>query len=366
MSKKRHAATHRKKKKKRAVFKVLRRTGLVLITIVVLLVLGLCMILGMVFRGPSKTARDVLTMSLTEASATKWIPGLFLGEGTVAQIRSKVSAQLPDDVSDASKVVIQKDLVVANNDEWKDYPDGIRIQNLSGDTYNAYVMIIKDPSRVYMATSSSTFSKSIPGVRINKKIEIEGAAAAINAGAFFDDGTASAEVGSVPCGLVFAGGNCAWDDGTTYDGFVGFNQEDILVVAKSMTKNQAMEQGIRDGCCFGPVLIMNGVINEEAYNSNSGYNPRTCIGQREDGAVIFLCVDGRQAGSLGATYADLIDILVENNAVNACNLDGGSSTVMLYRDTYGIYGESGQIQMINNYSLLQQEPRKMPTFFMVR
>ena len=77
-------------------------------------------------------------------------------------------------------------------------------------------------------------------------------------------------------------------------------------------------------------------------------------------------MDGRQAGSLGATYADIIDILVENNAVNACNLDGGSSTIMLYRDTYGRYGEAGTVQMINNYSLLQQEPRKMPTFYMVR
>ena len=62
---------------------------------------------------------------------------------------------------------------------------------------------------------------------------------------------------------------------------------------------------------------------------------------------------------------DIIDIMVENDAVNACNLDGGSSTIMLYRDNYGRYGEAGEVQMINNYSLLQQEPRKMPTFFMV-
>lgn len=354
-----------KKKRGRILLMVLRRFFLVLITMIVLLLIGLCMVLAMVFRGPSETARDVLTMSLTEASATKWVPGLFLGDELVEQIRTKVSAQLPDDVTDTTKIVIQTDNVVSGTDEWKDYPDGIRIENVSGDTYNAYVMIIRDPSKVYMATSSDHFSRSVPGARINKQIEEEGAIAAINAGAFFDNGTASPEVGSVPCGLVFADGKCVWDDGSTYNGFAGFNQEDILVVAKSMTKSQAEELGIRDGCCFGPVLIMNGVVNEEAYNSNSGYNPRTCIGQRADGAVIFLCVDGRQAGSLGATYADIIDIMVENDAVNACNLDGGSSTIMLYRDDYGRYGEAGEVQMINNYSLLQQEPRKMPTFFMV-
>ena len=133
-----------------------------------------------------------------------------------------------------------------------------------------------------------------------------------------------------------------------------------------MTAAQAQELNIRDGCCFGPVLIINGSINEDVYNANSGYNPRTAIGQRADGSVIFLCIDGRQAGSLGGTYADIINIMVEFGAVNACNLDGGSSTVMLYRDMQGRYGEPGQVQMINNYSLLQEKPRKMPTFFMVR
>ena len=81
--------------------------------------------------------------------------------------------------------------------------------------------------------------------------------------------------------------------------------------------------------------------------------------------MIFLCIDGRQASSLGGTYADAIDILVEYGAVNACNLDGGSSSVMYYLDTYGKYGEAGQLQMINNYSLLQEQAREMPTFFMV-
>jgi len=106
---------------------------------------------------------------------------------------------------------------------------------------------------------------------------------------------------------------------------------------------------------------MNGNINEEAYNDPSGLNPRTCIGQRADGAVIFLCVDGRSISSLGGTYADCIDIMVEYGAVNACNLDGGSSTVMMYRDP-----ETGKADIVNNYALLQADPRRMPTFFMVK
>jgi exopolysaccharide biosynthesis protein len=89
--------------------------------------------------------------------------------------------------------------------------------------------------------------------------------------------------------------------------------------------------------------------------------------------VLFVCIDGRQAGSLGGTYADIINIMKEYGAVNACNLDGGSSTVMLYKDQQGLYKDDDSRQhfgddivMINNYSLLQSEPRRMPTFFMVR
>lgn len=150
-------------------------------------------------------------------------------------------------------------------------------------------------------------------------------------------------------------------------GFAGFNEDNVLIVHKeNISQAQAEELNIRDGCCFGPVLIMNSEINMEAYNNIAGLNPRTAIGQRKDGAVIFVCIDGRQPSSKGGEYADIIDIMVEYGAVNACNMDGGSSTVMMYRDTYGKYGTAGQVQMINSYSLLQAEPRRMPDFWMVR
>lgn len=359
-----------KSRTRRMVLTVVGRTLLMVFTVVILLVIGLSMVLNLIFNGPSQAACRVLTNSLHEASATKWIPKLFLGEEKFNQLLYDVPENLMElqGTTDTNKVQINTDALLSpNNDEWKNHPDGVRIENVSGDTFNAYVMIIRDPSKVYMATSSKTFSKDIPGTRITDQIDTEGAIAAINAGAFFDNGTSSPMVGSVPEGLVIAGGEVVWNSGAApEEGFAGFNQDNVLVVAQTMTASRAKELGIRDGCCFGPVLIMNGQINEKEYNANSGYNPRTAIGQRADGAVIFVCIDGRQTSSLGGTYADLIDIMVEYGAVNACNLDGGSSTVMLYRDNYGLYGTPGQVQMINNYSLLQAKPRRMPTFFMVR
>ena len=82
--------------------------------------------------------------------------------------------------------------------------------------------------------------------------------------------------------------------------------------------------------------------------------------------MIFVCIDGRQASSPGGTYKDVIDIMISYGAVNACNMDGGSSSVMMYRDTQGRFGPAGELKMMNSYSLLQSEPRKMPDYWMVR
>ena len=372
----RGTARRRKKKASKAkniFITVLCRFLLALLTTVVVLVVGLSLVLNLIFNGPSHAARDVLTMSLLEASATKWVPGLFLGSETVDAIRNE-DKNVPDDLELPERPPVTIEPGKVNPDEWANHPDGVYIEDIRGGSYNAYVMIIKDPSKVYMATSSTSFSKDKAGLRINEAIKKEGAIAAINAGAFFDNGTATPVVGSVPEGLVIAGGQVLWTSGQAPEnGFAGFNEDNVLVVDHTMTAKRAKELKIRDGCCFGPALIINGEINQKAFASASGYNPRTAIGQRADGAVIFLCVDGRQAGSLGATYADIINILLGYGAVNACNLDGGSSTVMLYRDQYGLYDGDDKRQrfddnvvMINTYPLLQTEPRRMPTFFMVR
>ena len=365
-----------KKKKKGSglLGRIIRRFFLVLFTVVILAAAALVLVMNLVFNGPSPAARDMLTMTLIEASATKWVPALFLGEETVAEIRTgKVeNTGLEDDVTDTTKVIIQaNNVITGESNEWDNYPDGVRIEHRFGDTYNAHIMIVRDPAQVYMGISTDQgFSTAIPGKRLTEVMEENpDCVAAINAGAFNDDGTGGSYVGSTPLGLVMSGSKCVWTSGKQpgLEGFAGFNEDNILVVSKTnLSQSEAENLKIRDGCCFGPVLIVNGEVNLEAYNNKSGFNPRTAIGQRADGAVIFVCIDGRQAGSLGGTYADIINIMQEYGAVNACNMDGGSSSVMMYRDTYGKLGTAGETVMVNNYSLLQSQPRRMPNFWMVR
>ena len=369
------AAESETPKKKRSlgrkIFCFARRALLLVLVVALLLVAAAAMACHAIFNGPSQDAREMLYNTFMEPSGTKWIPGLFLSKAEIDAIENKQTPLPPaSDISGQITININTNTSLnGENDEWKDHPDGIRIEHIKGESYTAHVMIIRDPSRVYLGTSNQNFyGQQEPGLRLNVAIDRFDAVAAINAGAFWDDGKGGAKVGTVPEGLTISQGSIRWNEQDTYTvtGFAGFTEDHVLVVARSMTAAKAQELGIRDGVGFGPVLIVDGKSNATVYNDDSGgQNPRTCIAQRADGAVIFLCIDGRQASSLGGTYADCIDILMEYGAVNACNLDGGSSSAMFYRDVYGKYKDKGEVFMVNNYSLLQSNPRRMPTFFLV-
>lgn len=256
------------------------------------------------------------------------------------------------------------------NDEWANSPDGIHIETYEWETFTAHIMVIRNPANVYLATSTDDFSTETPGISMDAAMDKENAIAAINASYFWDDGSGSLAVGSLPAGLVLSHNTVVWDkfhDLVPEKGFVGFNQDNILIVSDTMTAEKASALGIRDGCAGGPILMINGKPVEEIYTGQSGYNPRTAIGQRADGAVLFVCADGRNPESVGATYGDVIRIMEEYEAVNACMLRGGSASNMLYLDVYGQYGEAGETLILN--PLYADSPitlRRMPTFWMVK
>lgn len=220
--------------------------------------------------------------------------------------------------------------------------DGITIVKVSGATYKGHMMIVADPSRVKVGVCQSLGSESGNGQKLSKIIERYGAVAGINAGGFADENGSGS--GAIPLGFVFSEGEFLYDSGES-SLLIGFDENHILHVG-NMSASSAQSKGIRDAVTFGPALIING----EAAGINgagSGLNPRTAIGQRSDGAVLLLVIDGRQANSLGASYADLIEIMQDFGAVNAANLDGGSSSLMMYK------GEqvSNPSNVINNRDL---------------
>ena len=150
---------------------------------------------------------------------------------------------------------------------------------------------------------------------------------AINGGGFEDPNFNSN--GANPLGITYSGGKLitskTWNGS---GGLIGFTQDDKLVLGK-MTVKQSQEMKIRDGVTFGPFLIINGKASKVLGNGGWGTAPRTAIGQRKDGIVLFLAVDGRTLKEPGADMNDLIEIMERYGAYNAANLDGGTSSVMV-------------------------------------
>ena len=225
--------------------------------------------------------------------------------------------------------------------------DAIIVEDVHGSTFNGKMMIVNDPSRVYVYDIPDYTAAW--GMMVSDMVKTDDAIAGINGGGFLDiNGLGN---GSVPLGIVISKGQ--WKNGDQYSSYqvIGFDNNNKLVVGY-MTGVEAMERGIRDAVEWGPALIVNGEAVD--VGNGGGLNPRTAIGQRADGAVLLLVVDGRQPSSIGASYYDLIGVMQQYGAVNAANLDGGNSSSMVYNG-----------EVITNTASLNGE-RELPTAFLVR
>lgn len=372
-----------KKRRKRLALMVVRRTLLFILTLLILCVFAVYRLGYVLTNGPSETAKYQLVLSLMQASATKWVPELFLSKEEVDSIVEKSKQQ--------SKTVIKVEDLIKNPsdnnpnpsgpqendpDFWADAIDGMKLIILNGSTYKAYVLLVKDPANVFVGTSTSNYQSATIGAQIftvvNRYKDI-GAVAAINGGEFPDIGGHGK--GERPVGLTYSQGKCVWDDGIRRT-FIGFDKNNKLIVKNSMTREEADKLGIRDAVCFqtGNVLIDNDGENVRLYYADSdvGTAQRTAIGQTADGTVILLVTDGRTASSLGATRNDVINIMVSFGAVTAGMLDGGSSTQMYYEDYYTKYNidpdtldDNQKKGLVNKYKAFTP-PRYIPTYFVVK
>lgn len=326
-------------KKSNRVLRGIGKLSLVLLETVLLVVIALYGVMYVVAKGPSPTASSLFVMSVRETSAIGFLADLFFTEEEIAAMENK--PEIEEYVqTDTSLITInkpqdqtQQDDVQQNDgpvaDEWglvDEDGDGIIIENVRGEGYSGYMMVVKDPSRVIMGSVPSAFGGR--GYTVEQMVQEFDAVAGINAGGFEDpEGKGN---GSIPNTMVVYEGKVYYEGKGVQDGFVGLDSNNILHVGK-LTAAEVQERDIQYGVCFGPVLVANG---EACDVGSSGVNPRTAIGQRSDGAILMLVIDGRQQISLGATYQDMVDIFLEYGAVNACNLDGGSSSLMWFEDGY--------------------------------
>lgn len=289
----------------------------------------------------------------------KWLATSFFPDWLVDSVMSKrvdikdmgvTEIEKPEspfgDVIDPSVLVEGEpdshgNIVYANNIE-----EGIVILNVEEENFKGKLIIVDDPSRVFLGVTDYKGSR---GEFICDYLEKENAIVGTNASGFIDTGGVS--LGGEISGMCVSQGEY-WGSYKSKYTLIGFDNNDRMIIGGTGDWEQ---YNIRDGMQFRPTLILDGekVVEDSA---GWGLQPRTTIGQCANGVVLMLVVDGRQVGySLGATMEDCADILLEYGAINAAACDGGSSSVI------GYDGE-----LINEPSTNMPTGRYLPNAWLVR
>lgn len=244
-----------------------------------------------------------------------------------------------------------------------------KIIELEVNGQKAYLAAIYDPSKVKAAVSRSVGTY---GQYATKIAEDNKAILATNGGGFSN--APGNQTGGRPIGVTIVNGKVITDNNYGIDnqagGLIGMTYDNKLVLIKNASAAKARSMNVRDGVTWGPFLIVNGKKSFIKGNGGWGYAARTAIGQRSDGIILLLVVNSNSTRTKGANMSDLTEIMSNYGAVNAANLDGGTSSVMVLPKKEAIKYKSS---CVDNYcyindpvdSALQHKTRGIPSTIIV-
>lgn len=270
----------------------------------------------LVFYGPFENVKRTITGISWNSLSHQYIAKTFLSDAAIARI-------LGDGYAISN----------INTEAIKMLKFGIKhtskteLFDIESSNFKGKLLVIEDPTRVKVG-----YSNQIPkaGETTSNIAKRNGAIAAINGGGFID--TKWAGTGGVPLGFIISNGKYIsgeLTDKSKKQDTIAFTEDGMLIVGKH-SQNDLKKYKVKEAISFGPPLVVNGKPTIKKGDGGWGISPRTAIGQKEDGSVLFLVIDGRSIKSFGATLKEIQDIMLKYGAVNAANLDGGSSATMFY------------------------------------
>ena len=283
------------------------------------------------FYGPWDGFRNFWITSAMTTMKHRYLAEWFYSDKTINEVLKANSIIEVDEVTDTSLIKFRKYTTAIYKNEYEkeilvhDEDDIYKLINIKGKGYQGFLVAIYDPSRVHVATTAYLGKRGENILTVSKR---EKAIVAMNGGGFYDPDWNSN--GALPHGTVIKDSKIVsnYDDARMGGGFIGFDKENKLVLGR-MSDRDALNKGLRDAIEFGPYLIINGKRSFVKGNGGWGIAPRSAIGQRQDGIVLFLVINGRLTTSIGADMVDLCDIMENYGAYNAANLDGGSSSELV-------------------------------------
>ena len=353
-----------KKQKKKKTQKVSKFS--IFLILVDIIALG-CFFLA---YGPVSYFRDLLVTTAMTTMNHRYFAYVLYSEEEVDKILDNNKVIEPEGGTDTSliniKPITETDTYESIYEEQilkKDEGNDVyKIVEISGDSWKGYMVVIYDPSDVQLVFSSkygkggeyiSTMAKNNDAL-----VAMNGSGVATSAGKNPVTGTA------ILNGSVYAKGRDIYKDG----GLIGFTKDNVLMLTKGSAK-EAIDAGMDRAVEFGPFLVVNGEPTQFSGNGGWGIANRSAIGQRQDGIVLFVVIDGRQKGSLGISMPELVDLFQKYKVYNAANLDGGGSSALyakwninddkgeLLNNPVG-YGYSGERYLPNAWMVLSSSIEK--------
>lgn len=341
-----------KYKKRRNLSKKLR----IIFDILVSLFTVGCVSFLFILYGPYKGFREWLITTAMSTMNHQYYCKWFYSDEFINEVLSSNYIDSGGAETDASLVDHEEKITYENEYEReileRDKDATYKVIRFKLNDCDAYLGVVYDPSLI-----SVGYSKWLgrSGQYIYDMAKEQNSVLTINGGGFKDPGHNSK--GADPIGVTIANGKIISNEPVAGQwGIIGFNNENTLVLRKSIDAQALINEGVRDAVTMGPFLIVNGKPSIVKGNGGWGIAARTAIGQRKDGIVLFLVVDSNVSRTKGATLKDLLDVMQRYGAVNASNLDGGTSSVMV---------ENGE--MINDPidSAGRHRTRGIPTIFKV-
>lgn len=310
-----------------------------------------------VLYGPNDTFRTWLITTAMTTMNHQYYCKWFYSDEMINEVLSQNYVVEGDESTDTSLIDFDETTVYANEYEKEilehDEDDLFKIIEFKVNGCDAYLAAIYDPSKISVGVSKYI---GVGGQYVYDMAKQQGAVLAINGGGFYDPNYNSN--GANPLGVTIADGKIITDDAYSSNngGIIGFDWANKLVLMRDANGKEALAAGVRDAVTMGPFLIVNGKMADIKGNGGWGYAARTAIGQRKDGIVLMLVVDSNEFRTQGASIKDLAEIMERYGAINAANLDGGTSSAMVLNGA-----------LINDPidSALRHKTRGIPTMFKV-
>ncbi|MGL5151463.1 MAG: phosphodiester glycosidase family protein [Clostridium sp.] len=268
--------------------------------------------------GPFENAKRTFVGAAMTSMSKQWLATTFLSQEKIDEILNGGEVTSPVDKNESVEVELP-----TKRD------DSLELFTFENYKYKGYYLVVKDPRRIEIAHTNKLLKE---GQTTSQMAREAGAVAAINGGAFQDKSSTAAWSGNggTPAGIIMSNGEVVYND------IAPNEKKEVFAMTKEgrmlsgmYSVEELKSQNVTQAVSFGPTLISGGAPVPMKGDGGWGIAPRTAIGQRADGAMVLLVIEGRTVSTPGASLKELQEILLNTcKCVTAINLDGGKSTTM--------------------------------------